>query len=68
MMPNIKYNERELLRNILLNTLFYYNSPEKVETFEKKLKNIKVQSKKEGDEHVSEDISVTDELTAIKTL
>ena len=66
----MEHSDRKTLRNLLLNTLYYYNCQEKVEAMAGKLKKDggKKEEKKETDSHHSEDIGLGDELSAAKAL
>ena len=70
----VKHIDRATLRNLLMNTLYYFNSDEKVEAMSSKLMNMKGSkkpddaTKHEGSHHSESINSMADELTAAKTL
>ncbi len=56
------YSDRSTIRNLLLNTLYYYNTPEKIKSFEDKITLKKDKGKKKEDGEQDSDFLGTDEL------
>lgn len=70
-MPKLEHTDRDTLRNLLVNFLYYYNCTEKLESVSSKLKHQKHAKKPVIDPPADageDDVSVSDELAAAKVL